>query len=98
MTPLKFIIALYVAIEHSNGSINFVDALTKSTLQKKNKNPRQYFKELIKLLNMYDEGVIDDLVEKYESLNKITIPDNWTWADIEKLLTKEEDLPPEVQS
>ncbi len=91
MTPQNFIVALYIAMEQGDkGSINFYNALTHGTLQLKNENPKQYFKNLLLLLNKYVDIKEVCNLDANENFDKIEIPDNWDWDTIEKLLTKEE--------
>ena len=93
MTPVKFVAALYIALSEGDiGSINFYNALIHGTLQLKNENPQQYFRNLLILLNKYlDIKEMFNLAEN-ESIDKITMPDKWDWNTIEELLVKEEDL------
>ena len=65
----------------------------------KKDNPKEYFKKIIPLLLFYSKTIIEHLdTTNDEDFDKIIIPDNWTWKDLEKLLTKEEALPSEIQS
>ena len=93
MKPLDMLCILYILLEEDNeGAINFVNALTHGVIQKKKENPKEYYKSLLKLINMYGEDIIKGLIDKNNgNIHKISIPDNWTWDDIEKLLSKEEE-------
>lgn len=93
MTPVKFVAALYIAMsEGDKGAINFYNALIHGTLQLKYENPKQYFKNLLKLLNKYVDIKEIWNLEENESVDKITIPGIWDWKTIEELLTKEKDI------
>lgn len=95
MKPKDFLIALYTALNAGDeGAINFYNALTHGTLQLKNENPKQYFKNLLILLDKYVD--LEEITTD-ENNKKITIPDNWDWNTIEKLLAKEENTNSEIQ-
>ena len=88
----EFLVALYVTLENSNeGTINFANALTHGTIQHKANNPKLYYEQLLKLLNMYGDDILDGLGIKKEDRNSITLPDGWDWDSIEKFLSKEDD-------